>query len=182
MPERLRLPQVPDPRNEPLVEKGVADRAVRTLATEVLQHAVELRGVGENVGAEPRERAPVKLEHGTVPENGLALGPAEDEPGTAAPRRAAANDLPPSGHSQVAADDHAPLEPQQQVLPRGVDGDETTAVDRWGDAGHAAPRVRRLGLETLAHKRAEAACGTVERVAFRHRRTVAERRSVEDLS
>jgi hypothetical protein len=174
MPQRLRLPHVPDPGNEPLVEEGFADGAVRTLATEVPEHAVELRGVGENVGAEPHERAPVKLEDGAIPEHCLALGSAEDEPGTAAPWRAAANDLPPPGHPEVAADDHAPFEPQQQVFPGGVDGDETTSVDPRRDAREPAPRVRRLGLETLADERAELACGTVERVAFRHGRTVAE--------
>src|SRR5438094_6403212 len=86
-PERLRLPEVADARDEPLVEQGITDRALR-IAAEVGDHGVQIGRLREDVRPEPADGAVVQLQHRAVPEHGLPLGAAEDKPGTAGELRA----------------------------------------------------------------------------------------------
>ena len=57
-----------------------------------------------------------ELEHRPVPEDGLVLVAAEDEPRPAAATRAAALDAPAPRHPQVAAQHEPTLETEQHVL------------------------------------------------------------------
>lgn len=75
-PERLGLPEVADPGYQPLVEERFADRSTLVGETKAGQHCVEVRRHGEDVRPEPAGPAVVQFEHGTVPEDGFALGTA----------------------------------------------------------------------------------------------------------
>ncbi len=80
-PERLRLPDVADSGDEPLVEKRVADVS-GWVAAQTRKHAVDVRRLGEDVAAEPADGVIVELQHRPVPEDGFALGAPKDEPWT----------------------------------------------------------------------------------------------------
>ena len=98
VPERLRLPDVPDPRDEALVEQRVAELAGLVLAPQVRDHAGEVERLGEDVRPEAARAALGELEHRPVPEHRLALGAGEHEPGLAV-QLGAALDAPASGRS-----------------------------------------------------------------------------------
>ena len=81
--ERLRPPHVSDAGDQALVEQGLADRPRLARGAEARDHAVEVGWVRHHVGAEPGHRgrpAAGQLEHRAVPEHGLALAAAQDEP------------------------------------------------------------------------------------------------------
>src|SRR2546426_124400 len=118
VPERLRLPEVADSRDESLVEQRVADRA-RRLRAQTREHRVEIgRGI-EDVRAEVRAPRGVatELEHRPVPEHRLVLVAAQHEPGPAGAARTALLDAPAADHAQVAAQHEPALETQKEVLP-----------------------------------------------------------------
>ena len=79
-PERLGLPEVADPGHQPLVEERFADGTTLVGQAKAGQHGVEVRRDGEDVRPEPAGPAAVQLEDWPVPEDGFALGSAEDEP------------------------------------------------------------------------------------------------------
>jgi hypothetical protein len=78
-PKRLRLPDVADPRDQPLVEERVADLSGWVTA-QIHHHGVDVRRLREDVRAEPADGVIVELQHRPVPEDGFALGPSKDEP------------------------------------------------------------------------------------------------------
>ena len=79
LPEGLRLPDVADSGDEPLVEKRVADLSGR-VAAQIRSDGVEVRGLGEDVRAEPADGVVVELQHRPVPEDRFALRASEDQP------------------------------------------------------------------------------------------------------
>ena len=166
-PERLRLPEVADARDEPLVEQGIADRALR-IAAEVGDHGVQIGRLREDVRPESADDAVVQLQHRAIPEHGFPLGAAENEPGTAEELRASRPELPAAGHTQVAAENDAILEAEEQVLTRRLDPEQAAAVEALDQPLHRRPRVRRLDLDPLAHERLQPPCCPGQRIAFRH--------------
>src|SRR5205823_4395621 len=100
-----------------LVEQRVPDRAVLVLATEVLDHRVEVGRLAEDVRPEPLQPAGVQLQHRAIPEHRLVLAPTEHEPGAAdAVLSAGGRYAPASRHAEVAAQDEPSVEAQKQVL------------------------------------------------------------------
>ena len=100
LPERLRLPEVPDPGDEPLVEEGVADLALLRPGAQPREHRLEVGRLAEDVGPEPRRAANAhELEHGAVPEHGLVLGAAQHEPRLPCARGAPLLDAPAPLHA-----------------------------------------------------------------------------------
>ena len=53
----------------------------------------------------------------------------------------------------MAPEDEAAVEPEQEVLPNGLDALETPAVKLVGDAGRSGARMRRLDFDDLADER-----------------------------
>ena len=162
MPERLGLPEVPDPRDDALVEEDLAERP--TLVDVPEPSGLDV--VGEDVRPEPLGAAAVELEDGAVPEDGLLLAAAQHEPGPADAPRARGDDAPPPAHAQVAADDDVALELEQKVLADGARRQQPPSVHQRGDGRSA--RMRRLRRDFLADQRLDAPRGTVKRIAFGH--------------
>ena len=151
LPERLGLPEVPDPRHEPLVEQSVADLARLRPRPEAREHRLEVGGLAEDVGAETRRSAAAdELEDGAVPEHGLVLGAPQHEPRLPHSRHASPLDAPATLHAQMAAQDKAALEVEQEVLPHCLHPLEPPAVEPLGEALHRGARMRRLDLDALA--------------------------------
>src|SRR6185312_1995582 len=167
-PERLRLPDVPDPGDEALVEQRVAELAALVLAPQVRDHRGQVGRVGEDVGAQASGAAPGQLEHRPVPEHRLALGAGEHEPRLAVPHSATLDDLPAPAHAQVAAQNEAALEVEQQVLADGLDSLEPAPVEPLRRDGCGRTRVRRFDGHTLADERLQAARRAVKSIAFGH--------------
>src|SRR5690242_1565682 len=167
-PKRLDLPDVPDTRDEALVEQGVADLAVRWRAAEALDHLVVVGRLREDVGAEAERDAAVELEDRPVPENAGMLLASQDEPRPAEERRVPSEHTPPPFHAQVTAQHEPALESQQQVLPDRLDALEPLAVQPRRELLHGGTRMRRLDLQLLADEDLQPPGGPVQRVAFGH--------------
>ena len=137
MPEDLGQPHVPDPRHHTLIEEDVPEQATFVDRPNSSDQAIHGRLVGEQVGAEARGTPVVDREHGAVPLRGLPALGRQDEPWPSS-RRAAVScaNAPATVHAQVAADDDASLEVEQEVLPHGVHGLQHATV-------HGARDVRR---------------------------------------
>ena len=168
-PQRLGLPFVADPGDEPLVEQRVADGAALVVPAEVLHHAADVRLGGEHVRAESSDGARVQLEHGAVPLDAFVARAAQDQPGTAAARRAPRDERPAAGHPQVATQDDAALEGEQQVLADRLDGEQAPAVEALGDLPDLGTWVGSLDFDPFADERLQAARSPVKCIAFRHR-------------
>ena len=162
MPERLGLPQVPDPRDDALVEDDLAERPALIDVPE----ASDLHVVGEDVRPEPLGAAAVELEDGAVPEDGFLLAPAQHEPGPADAPRAGGDDAPPPVHAQVAADHDVALELEQKILADGARRQQPPSVHERGDGRSA--RMRRLRRDLIPDQRLNAPRGAVERIALGH--------------
>src|SRR5437588_3190150 len=167
LPQRLRAPYVPDPGDEALVEERVADLPV-PLYAHALEHRVVRGLLVEDVRAEARAAAAVELEDGAVPEHRLVLGTAEDEPRPAGAGRPARLDAPAAGHAQMAAQDMAALEAEEQVLARGLDGFEHEPVKPLSQPLGRGARVRRLDVDLLADEHLQSQRRPVERIPLRH--------------
>ena len=76
--------------------------------------------------------------------------------------------LPAPAHAQVAAQDQAALEAQEQVLPDRLDRLEPAAVEPLGRERRGRARVRRLDRDALADQRLQPARRAVERVSLGH--------------
>jgi hypothetical protein len=168
LPEGLGHPQVPDPRDEPLSLERLAERQALRRAAEVREHRIEIGRLREHVRAEPSRHVRVELEHRPVQLNCLVLGAPQDEPWAAEPARAPAADPPPTLHPQVAAEDDAPFEAQEEVLPGRLHALQPPAVEPLGDARQLRPRVRRLDLESLADEDLEPPRRPLQGIALRH--------------
>ena len=105
----------------------------------------------------------------------LVVAAPQDEPCRALrarPAFAAPQHAPGAGHAQVGVDDEPAGEAQQEVLARGVGGDELAAGQPLGPAIAAEARVRRHDLVGHAAGKdgADAQRGVMDGVALRHRR------------
>ena len=167
LPERLRLPQVADAGDEPLVEHGVPDLPPR-IAPQVGDHHLELRRLGQDVGPQPADRAVVELEHGAVPEDRLALSAPQHQPRAADELRAPGANGPATGHAEVVAKHDSALEAEEKVFAGRLDGDQPLAVEPGCKLLHRRARMRRLNLEPLAHERLKTPSDSCEGVAFGH--------------
>jgi hypothetical protein len=162
VPERLGAPDIPDPRDEPLVEERLTEGAALRDAPELVDHRIEVERVGENVRAEPAQAPPLELEHGAVPEHSLPPGASEDQPRPAYSLRVGRDDAPASVHPQVAPENAAILELEQQVLSHRASRDEHAAVDPLGNPERSRAWMRSFGLDALADKGLELARGAME--------------------
>jgi len=151
-PERLGHPHVPNPGDEPLIPERLAEPAVAR-APQPRHDRVDVELLGEHVLTQPADAPGLERQYRPVPEHALELIAAEDEPRQSCARLAARLDLPAAGHAQVAADDDAALEPEQQILADRVHRLEHAAVHAGGDAGRLCARVRGLDLEPLPNER-----------------------------
>jgi hypothetical protein len=174
-PERLGLPEIADPGHEPLIEERFSDRATLVGQAKAGQHRVEIGREGEDVRAEPARTAAVQLEHGAVPEHGFALGAAEHEPWPPSRLPVPRPHLPASAHAQVAAQDEAALEVEQQVLADRLDSLEETAVEPLRESLDLGLRVRGLDLDALADEHLQAPRGAVDRIALGHASSMSSR-------
>jgi signal transduction histidine kinase/HAMP domain-containing protein len=174
VPQRLRLPDVPDAGHEPLIEHSVADVAVLRRGAEALEHRVEIRWAREDVRAKAsaHEGAAPELEHGAVPEHGLVRVAAQHEPGAPDPPRATRLDAPAARHAQVAAQHEPALEVQQEVLPDGLDRLEHAPVQPLRELHSGGPGMGRLDLDPLPREHLEPAGRPMERVSLWHGRSV----------
>src|SRR3954465_10381627 len=137
LPERLRLPEVPDPGHEPLVEQDIADLTLLRPAAQARKHRLVVGGLARDVGPEPRRATGAdELEDGAVPEDRLVLGAPQHEPGLASPYRTPGLDPPAAVHPQMAAQDEAALEPEQEILSHRLDRLEPPPVEPLGKALH----------------------------------------------
>src|SRR5919197_2584525 len=165
LPKRLRLPDVADPGDETLIEQGIPDLA-RRVAADVRDDRLQVRRLREDVRTETADGAVVELQHRAVPQHGLALGAAENEPGAAEELRTSSLQPPAPRHAQVAPQDDATLEPEEQVLSRRLDGFEPTAVEPGRELLDRSARVWRLHFEALANENLQLARGACQRIAF----------------
>jgi hypothetical protein len=168
---RPRVPPpslVPDAGDEPLIEKRVPHLAARLLAPQVGEHAIELRRVGKDVRAEAADGPRLQLQHRAVPQHGLPFGAPKDEPGPAAAHRTGRDDSPPAGHAQVAAENEAAPEGEQQVLADRLHPEQAAAVEPLRHLSRGGTRMRRHDLDLLPNERLQPARGTVERVPLWH--------------
>src|SRR5581483_2519829 len=108
------------------------------------------------------------LEHRPVPLPSLEAAPAEDEPRPSPQRGPARDERPAPAHPQVAVQDEAALEPQQQVLPDRLDREQSAAVQPLDEPARCRARMGRLDLEPLADERLQAPRRAVESVALGH--------------
>jgi hypothetical protein len=69
----------------------------------------------------------------------------------------------------VTADDEPALEPEEQVLPDGLDRLQHAAVDARRHPGRLRARIRRFGLEPLADERLQPQSRAVKSVSLRHK-------------
>jgi MerR family transcriptional regulator, light-induced transcriptional regulator len=170
VPERLGLPHVPDPGDEPLVEQGVADRARARLAPEPLDHLPEVGRSVEDVRAEVREPAAVlhELQHRPVPEHRFDLVAAQHEPRPSRTAAALRLDPPPSGHPEVAPEHDAAFEAEEQVLPDRLHAFQRAAVQALGKPLRRRPRMRGLDLDPLACQHLQTVGSAAQGIAFGH--------------
>jgi hypothetical protein len=96
------------------------------------------------------------------------MGAPEHEPGTAAPRRARRADLPAPAHTQVAAQDEAAIEAQEQVLAHCLDAQEPATVETLGRQLRRGTRMRGLDRHALPDEHLKPTRGSVEGIAFGH--------------
>ena len=168
LPERLGLPEVADPGNEALVEQRVADLPLLVLRAKAAEHRVVVGRLAEDVGAESSRDAAVELEDGTVEHRADVLLAAQHEPWLPEDGCVATEDAPASLHPQVAADDEAALEVEQQVLTDRLDALQSAAVEARRELLHRGARMRGLDLELLSDQDLQATCGAVKGVPFGH--------------
>src|SRR2546421_350206 len=109
--------------------RGARVLALLRLGPQTPQHSGEVWRLAEDVRPKAhRPRIPEELEHGAVPEHGLVLGAAQDEPGLSRRCAAARSDAPAAVHPQVTAQDEPAVEAQEQVLPHRLHALEPAAV------------------------------------------------------
>jgi hypothetical protein len=140
------------------------------LASQSRDHLGYTGRLGKNVRAEPAVSIAAQLEHGPVPEHRFELSSAEDEPRPPGASRAARLDTPPPAHPEVAAEDEAALEAQEEVLADCLDTFQPSPVELRRELFRRCTRVGRLDLEPLADERPQAPCGPMQRVALGHER------------
>jgi hypothetical protein len=168
LPQRLRTPDIPDPRNEALVEERVAQLAARVGGAETGHHLVEVGRIVEDVRPEVARRAVRQLEDGSAAEDREMAPAAQDEPGQAGGLRSGRDDPPAPVHAEVTAQDDPALETEQQVFPAGLDALEHTTVEALCDSGRLRPRMAGLDPESLADEHLQASGRAVQGVAFGH--------------
>jgi hypothetical protein len=173
MPQRLGKPHVPDPRDDPLIDERIADHARLIHRPQARHDLAGVRARREQIRPERSYGPAPEREDGPVPLRGLPLGAAKNQPRRALPGTVAnAPYAPTPTHAEVAADDDAAVEVQEQVLANGLDALEHPPVDGSGDSGHTAARIRALGTQALACKNLQAFGDAVERVTLGHARSV----------
>ena len=175
LPERLRLPEVADAGDEPLIEQRVPDLAP-LIAPQAGDHRLEFGRLGEDVGPQLPDTAVVELEHGAVPEDRLLFGSSKHQPRATEEFGAPWPDRPASVHAEVVAEDGAVLEAQEQVLAGRLDGDQPLAVEPGCKLLHRRAGMGCLDLEPLAHERLKTPSDSCQGVAFRHCRQASEMR------
>ena len=169
-PERLRHPHVPDPGDEPLVLKRLAERPPWIRAPEAGDERLRVGSRREEIGTEPAYGTLLEREHRAVPLRRLDPVRLEHEPRTTGALRSNPADPPPARHAQVTAHGHASLEAEQKVLSDRLDGLEPAPVDHASHACGLPSRVRRAGGDEMADERLQPESGAVEGVAFGHLR------------
>jgi hypothetical protein len=179
VPERLGEPHVPDAGDETLIDERLAHEARLVDTAKSGEDLVEASPRREQVGAERPRPTVLEPEHGAVPLRCLPLAPAQDEPRPPSTWHTGARlQAPAPVHAEMATEDDAALEAQEEVLADGVHGFEAASVDDPGDAGREASRVRALGLDTLSDENLEALRDAMDRVAFGHGTTRAPARAL----
>ena len=93
---------------------------------------------------------------------------AQYEPGSAVEPAAALLDAPATAHAQVAPQDTAALEGQEEILALRLDRLQEFSVEAFRDPLDRRARMRRLDLDALADERLERPRGAVERVPLGH--------------
>jgi len=109
-----------------------------------------------------------KLQHGAVPEHGLVLAAAQDEPRLPRPCGTATLDAPAAAHPQVAAQNEAPVEVEEEVLPHRFHALEPPYVEPLRQPLDRGPRMRRLDLHALADENLQPTGRPVQRIPFGH--------------
>ena len=170
VPEQLGEPHVPDPGHEPLVEKHVAEQPGRVGGPHSRRDGGRLGRVREQVGPETEVGAVRQTEHRAVPEPRLEPGSTQHEPWPPLRRGPRGHDAPATGHPEVAVNDDAAVEAEEEVLAARLDVLEHPPVDGPGD--RRAPRVRRRRLDPRSRECAEPAGSAADAVALWHLRSV----------
>jgi len=159
---------VPDPGDQTLVEERLANLARLIGSAKSQQHLVHVGRVVHYIRPEPDERSAGELQHRSVPEDTLRLLAAEDEPGKAGDSRVRGDDLPAALHAQVAAQDNAILELEEQVLADRAHLIESEAVDSLGNPQCPGPGVLGPGPHALSLEHPQPLGGPVQAVSLGH--------------
>jgi DNA-binding transcriptional MerR regulator len=170
IPQRLRLPEVADPGDEPLVEERVADLTLPRLGAKALDHRIEVGRRVEDVRAEMRDAGAVtaQLKHGPVPEDALVRLAPQHEPRLPDAARAALLDAPAPGHPQVALEHQPALEPKEEVLPDGLHALEHAPVEPVREVLRRSPGMRRFDLQALPHEHLQPLRGPPQGITLWH--------------
>jgi hypothetical protein len=168
MPQGLCAPQVAYSSHQPLIEQRVSHLPVAGISPEVRKHALEVRGLVQDVGSKPPQGASVQFEDTAAVQHGLPLGAPQHEPGAAASRPPARTHPPAAGHPQMVPQHVTALEAEDEILPDRLDRDQTAAVEAAGVDRGLGLRVRRLDLDALAHERLQPPSGSVQGVPLGH--------------
>ena len=168
VPERLAAPDVPDARNDALVEERLpiarrwsARRRFATIASPSSSGARMSGPSAETRRADVSSTAPPR-----TPPSPLAR---QREPRRAAYRSVGRHRPPAPRHAKMAAQHAAALEAQQQVLAASLDGFEAPPVEPLGDSRRASPRVHGFDGQSLPDEGAKPRGRAMDGVAFRHR-------------
>ena len=179
---RLRLPDVPEARERPLIEDRVTDRARLVILVKARQQRRLIELLAEHVGAEAdqaRVKAPARgghqLEQRAVELHDDRVGVLDHQPRTrrrAPPALAAASHRPSPRHAQVRVQHELALEVDEQMLAVGMHALDRAAGQPRGPTVGAVARLGRA--DQLRHgafeHRADAVGRVMDRVAFGHQR------------
>ena len=128
-----------------------------------------MSGALEDVRAEPPAHAVVELDDRPVPQHRFVRRAAEHEPRLACAEVAAARVNPPAAlHLQMAAQDDAALEAEEDVLAHRLDLLEHAAVQPFGDALHRRRGMRCFDFDAFADEDLQSLRDAVESISLGH--------------
>jgi hypothetical protein len=166
-PKSLVAPDVADSRHEALVEKRIANGALR-LTAQARSDGPEVGRVGEDVQAEARDGTRAEREDGTSSQHRALLPSLEDEPRAPAHRLGLRLQAPTARHAEVTAQHDAAVEAEQEVLAVSIDREQPAAVYPLGDTGCTRPRMKRAHTHPLAGQGLKRPGRAMNGVAFGH--------------
>jgi hypothetical protein len=166
--QRLGFPFVAYSGNERLVQEGLAELSSLVRLAKAFEHGVESGRAVHDVRAEASQLRGSHLENRPVSLHGLPRCGAQNEPRPAQNGTVGGLHEPASTHAQVAADDKATLECEEEVLAPSLHVLQTPSVDLLRDSEQGGAWVRRLRFDHLTLQHPETLGGPMEAVTLGH--------------